>query len=140
MADLNLKDTLGVIADLMAIFGLGGFFTWAFVRKNLEGVSVADAGVTVFAYSVKLLFVIAFLVLLAVPIFFSHFGIVLFASGHYGPDDGLWNVQKSFSYLLGYFITALWAIPVAVLSVSSIFTWSTEPYRRFLQAIRRSDA
>ncbi len=137
MADLTLKDTLGVIADLMAIFGLGGFFTWAFVRKNLEGVGVADAGVTIFAYSVKLFFILAFLVLLSVPVFFSHFGIVLFSSGHYGQDDGIWNAQKSFSYLLAYVVTALWAIPVAVLSVSSIFTWSIEPYRRFFRALTR---
>lgn len=140
MTDLSLKDTLGVIADLMAIFGLGGFFTWAFVRKNLEDVSVADAGVTIFAYSVKLFFVIAFLVSLAIPIFFSHLGIVLFASGHYGSDDGLWNTQKSLSYMLAYFITALWAVPVAVLSVSSIFTWSTEPFRRFFRALKHTDA
>jgi hypothetical protein len=137
MADLSLKDTLGVIADLMAIFGLGGFFTWAFVRKNLEGVDVADAGVTIFAYSVKLFFIVAFLVLLSVPVFFSHLGIVLYSSGHYGQEDGIWNAQKSFSYLLAYVVTALWAIPVAVLSVSSIFTWSIEPYRRFFRALTR---
>ena len=81
MMDLSLKDTLGVIADLMAIFGLGGFFTWAFVRKNQDGVSVADAGVTIFAYSVKIFLIITLLVLLSVPVFFSHFGIVCFLLG-----------------------------------------------------------
>jgi hypothetical protein len=137
MMDLSLKDTLGVIADLMAIFGLGGFFTWAFVRKNLDGVSVADAGVTIFAYSVKIFLIITLLVLLSVPVFFSHFGIVLFSSGHYGQDDGIWNAQKALAYLLAYFVTALWAIPMAVLSVGSILTWSIEPYRRFFRAFKQ---
>jgi hypothetical protein len=137
MIDLSLKDTIGVIADLMAIFGLGGFFTWAFVRKTLEGVSVADAGVTTFAYSVKIFLIITSLVLLSVPVFFSHFGIILFSSGNYGQDDGIWNTQKAFSYLLAYVVTALWAIPVAVLSVGSIFTWSIEPYRRFFRALKQ---
>ncbi len=140
MTEFSLKDTLGVIADLMAIFGLGGFFTWAFVRKNFEEVNLADAGVTIFAFSVKLFFAIAFVVSLALPIFFSHLGIVLFASGQYGPDDGLWNAQKSLSYILAYFVTGLWAVPVAVLSVSCIFTWSTEPFRRFFRALKGNDA
>lgn len=140
MTEISFKDALGLVADLLAIFGIGGFFSWAFVCKSLAAVGVADAGVTVFAYAVKLFLVLVLLVVLAIPIYFSQAGIVLFASGQYGTSDGLWNSQKPISYALSYFATALWAIPLTVLCVSSIFTWSIEPFRQFSRAFVRKDA
>ena len=132
----TVKDAIGLAADIMTLFGVSGLFAWSFVRKNLESRNVADAGVTIFAYSVKAFIALAILALLYVPAFFSHLFILLVASGHYGAEDGLWNAQKPFAYVVAYVVTALWLIPVAVLSASCIFTWSFEPLSRFARAFR----
>ncbi len=140
MSEFSSKDLIGLIADLMAIFGVGGFFSWSFVKKSVEGRDIADSGIHVFAYSVKAFISIVFLVALFVPAFLSHFTVVLMATGNYAPGDGIWNPEKSFAYLFAYLLTAMWVIPVAIVSVSAIFTWSLTPFKKFWSALRGRDA
>lgn len=132
----NIKDIIGLLADVMTLFGVSGFFAWSFVRKSIESRSIADAGITIFALSVKAFLSLIFLLLLFVPAFFSHLFMILLISGHYGGEDGLWNAQKPLAYALSYLVTALWVIPVAILSVSAIFTWSLDPFHRFVRAFK----
>lgn len=133
---LSVKDIVGLSADIMTLFGVSGVFAWSFVRKNIESRSVADTGVSIFAYAVKTFIVMVLLLFLCVPAFFSHLFIVMLTSGSYAAGDGLWNSQKSFAYLLAYGVTALWLIPMAVLTVSSVYVWSLEPFERFFKAFR----
>lgn len=133
---LSVKDIIGLAADIMTLFGVSGVFAWSFVRKNIETRSAADTGVAIFAYAVKTFVVLVVLLLLYVPAFFSHFFIVMLSSGSYSADDGIWNAQKSFAYVLAYGVTALWLIPMAVLTASSVYVWSLEPFNRFFKAFR----
>lgn len=131
---LNLKDIIGLAADMMALFGLTGLFTWSFVRKSMEGYKPADIGITVFALAVKCFMSIAVVVALLIPTFFFHIFVILAISDSYLPSEALWSDRKVTAYTASYVLNCLWFIPVAILSVSSVFTWSLEPFRRFHRA------
>ena len=88
-------------------------------------------GITVFVLAVKFFISIFAVLLLVVPAGFLQIFIIMFGSGYFGPGDGLWNEKKATAYAIGYFLNSIWFIPVAVLTVASIFTWSTEPFGRF---------
>lgn len=134
---LNVREIIGLLADIMTLFGVSGVFAWSFVRKNIESSNPADSGVKIFAYSVKTFIVFVLLIIFTVPAFFSHFLIILVTSGTYFPsNDGLWNSNKPFSYVLAYIGTALWLIPLIVLTASSVYVWSLEPFKRFLNTFR----
>lgn len=133
---LSVKDIIGLSADIMTLFGVSGVFAWSFVRKNIESRSAADTGVSIFAYAVKTFVVMVLLFLLCVPAYLSHVFVVMLISGNYAAGDGLWNSQKPFAYLLAYGVTALWLVPMAVLSASSVYVWSLEPFKRFFNAFR----
>lgn len=137
MSTNNLASILGLIADLMSIFGIGGFFSWAFVRKNVEGASVADIGVTAFSLAVKLLLSIFLIGVLLIPAYFFLMFFVALTSGSYATGDGLWNVNKVQHYTLAYFLIALWYIPLSILCVSSLFAWSMDPFVRFYRTFTR---
>lgn len=137
----SINDFIGLIADLMAIFGIGGFFSWSFVKKSVEERDLADTGINIFAYAIKFFICVLILVTLLVPIFYSHLTVVLIASGHFGSGDGgLWNPAKPVAYVLSYIITSLWAIPFSVLAVSSVFSWSLTPFKKLFQVIRGKNA
>lgn len=130
---LSLKDAVGLAADLMTLFGLSGFFTWAFVRKSLEGKRAEDVGISIFALAVKA-FISVFLVgMLLVPAWFLQMMVIIFIHGSYASSDSFWNDQKATAFVVGYFVNALWLIPMAVLTLASIFSWSFEPFARFLR-------
>lgn len=128
---MSLKDMIGLAADMMTLFGVTGIFTWSFVKKNMEGRKPEDIGISVFALAVKGFMSIAVLVALIIPAFLFHMFVILLISGSYLPSDGLWSEQKATVYIVSYVLSCLWFIPVAVLSISSVFTWSLEPFRRF---------
>lgn len=136
MADtsMTLKDMIGLAADMMTLFGVTGVFTWSFVRKSMEGSKPEDIGISVFAFAVKCFMSIAVLVALLIPAFFFHMFVILLISDSYLPSDGLWSEQKVTAYTVSYALSCLWFIPMAVLSISSVFTWSLEPFRRFQRA------
>ncbi|MGJ7541546.1 hypothetical protein [Variovorax sp. LT1R16] len=131
---LTLKDAIGLAADVMTLFGVSGFFTWSFIQKSMEARSPADVGVTVFALSVKVFISFFAVLLLAVPAGALQVFVIMLYSGYFGPGDGFWNQQKATAYLFGYVLNALWFLPAAVLTVASIVTWSTEPFRRFARS------
>ncbi|KGG83721.1 hypothetical protein P245_24975 [Comamonas thiooxydans] len=133
---LSVREIIGLAADIMTLFGVSGVFAWSFVRKNIESGNTADTGVAIFAYSVKTFVALVLMLLLCIPAFFSHFFIILLTSSNYVEGDGLWNSQKSFAYVLAYGVTALWLIPLVVLTVSSVYVWSLEPFKRFSKALR----
>lgn len=136
MADtpMGLKDIIGLAADMMTLFGLTGLFTWSFVKKNMEGLKPADIGISVFALAVKCIISIAVLIALLIPAFFFHMLVIMIISDGYSPSDALWSEYKATAYTVSYVLNCLWFIPIAVLSVSSVFTWSFEPFRRFHRA------
>lgn len=112
----------------MTLFGVSGFFTWSFVKKATQGRPLPDIGVAIFAYSIKVfLSIVASSILLGLA-YALHFFLVLYASGHYGAGDGLWNSQKTWSYVFAYFMTGALFIPLLSLTVSSIFVWSLRPF------------
>lgn len=131
---MGLKDIIGLAADMMTLFGLTGLFTWSFVKKNMEGHKPADIGISVFALAVQCFMSIAVLVALLIPAFFFHIFVILLISDSYSPSEALWSDHKATAYTVSYTLNCLWFIPMAVLSVSSVFTWSLEPFRRFHRA------
>lgn len=133
-ASLSLKDAIGLAADVMTLFGLSGFFTWSFVRNSLDSRNAADVGVSIFVLAVKAFISIFFLIFLAIPAVFLHIFVIMFISDGFSSSDGFWNDKKATAFVVSYFLNALWFIPTAVLSVSSIFAWSTEPFDRFWRA------
>lgn len=128
---MGLKDIIGLAADMMSLFGLTGLFTWSFVRKNMEGQQPADIGISVFALAVKFFMSIGVLVCLLIPAFFFHVFVIMVLSDSYTPSEALWSDRKSTAYTVSYVLNCMWLIPMAVLSVSSVFTWSVKPFRRF---------
>lgn len=133
----SLKDIIGLVADLMALFGLSGFFTWAFVKKSLNSLEPAEIGVSVFAMAVKAFLSIFVLAALLVPGFFLHMIVIMILSGSYMPSEALWSERKSVLYVASYVLNALWFIPLSILSVSSVFAWSLNPFQRFWHAFTR---
>ena len=129
------KDLIGLAADVMTLFGISGVFAWSFFKKAMEAKSAADSGITVFAYAFKTFIVFFLVLLLVIPAAYFHLFFVLFASESYGPQDGLWNTDKSFVYVLSYTVNSLWFIPAAVLLTSSVYAWSLDPFRRFFRAL-----
>lgn len=139
MANTNFLEAIGLVADLMSIFGIGGFFSWAFVRKKVERASAADVGVAVFSLAVKLLLSIAWLAVLSIPAYFSLLFLVTLTSGSFVAGDGFWNAGKASHYALAYFVIALWYIPLSILSISSLLAWSCDPFVRFFRVFTRRD-
>lgn len=133
-ASMTLKEMIGLAADMMTLFGVTGIFTWSFLKKNTEGRKPEDVGISVFALAVKCFMSIAVLVVLLIPAFFFHMFVIMVISDSYLPSDGLWSEQKATAYTVSYVLSCLWFIPVSVLSISSVFTWSFEPFRRFRRA------
>ncbi|WP_348943986.1 hypothetical protein ABHF33_10840 [Chitinibacter sp. FCG-7] len=133
-ASVSVKYIIGLIADMMTLFGLSGFFTWAFVRRGVEGQAPSDIGISVFAFAVKCFISIAAICLLLVPAFFLHIFVIMVISGQYGVGDSLWNDQKMLAYTASYILNCLWFIPMSILSISSVFMWSLDPFRRFYRA------
>ncbi|PTO57332.1 hypothetical protein [Vibrio splendidus] len=130
----TIKLVLGIAADLMTVFGISGLFAWSFISKDMQEKNLADIGISVFVISVKLVVCFFILALIYIPAFMMHFFIILLSSVHYGAGDGIWNADKSGDYIIAYSACILLWIPVYVLSVSSVFTWSLNPFTRFFDA------
>jgi hypothetical protein len=136
---VTVKDVIGLVADLRTLLGITGFFSWAFIQEELRGRPISEVGAGVFAASVKFALCFFLVTFLMLPMAAAlHFLLVLSLSGHYGGDDGLWNPEKRLPYLIAYSVTALLSLPVAVLTISSLWTWSLGPFRRFWRAFTRS--
>lgn len=54
ISGFDLTELISITADLMAILGIGGLFTWSLVKKDQQTQSIEDVGIGVFAMSVKL--------------------------------------------------------------------------------------
>lgn len=122
-----------MIADAMTIFGFGGFFTWSFVQRSIAERDVADAGISVFAWSVKLfLCLVALAILFFISLILRGF-IILSITGIYSTNDWLWSSGAPVAYSISYAVSALVFIPLAVLTVSSVFLWSLAPFKKFKQ-------
>lgn len=128
---MEVKEAISAIADAMTIFGVGGFFTWSFVKRSIQEQGVADVGISIFAYSVKLFLSLGALLLIAPLAYTLHFFTILAVAGSYGPSDGFWNASEPVAYSVAYGVTALAVLPLSILTVSSIFSWSLNPFRSF---------
>ncbi|WP_157314257.1 hypothetical protein [Chitinibacter sp. GC72] len=132
---MSVKDIIGLVADMMTLFGLSGFFTWAFVRRRVEGQAPSEIGVSVFALAVKCFISVAAICLLLIPACLFHVFVIMVISGHYGIGDALWNDQKILAYSASYILNCLWFIPMSILAISSVFMWSLDPFRRFYRVL-----
>ena len=133
----NPLNIIGLAADILAILGIGGLFTWSFVSKDNQDRDIADIGISVFVIAIRLVLSFFFLCALFLPAALIHFIIVALFSGNFGASDGFWHPDKVKSYTLAYTIVVLLGMPTAVLGVSSIFTWSVGPFRRFLDILTK---
>ncbi|MFZ4552142.1 MAG: hypothetical protein ACOYNB_09990 [Aquabacterium sp.] len=138
--ETSVATVIGTVADVMTLFGVSGFFTWSFVRKATQGKPLPDIGVAIFAYSIKVFFSVVATSILLLLAYGLHFFIVLYGSGHYGGEDGLWNPQKMWSYVFAYFMTGALFIPLISLTVSSIFVWSLRPFKDLWAALKNTSA
>ena len=134
--ETSVATVIGTVADVMTLFGVSGFFTWSFVKKATQGKPLPDIGVAIFAYSIKVFFCVVATSVLLLLAYGLHFFIVLYGSGHYGGEDGLWNPQKMWSYVFAYFMTGALFIPLISLTVSSIFVWSLRPFKDLWAALK----
>ncbi len=131
----DLKDVVSLIADIMTIFGLSGFLTWSFVRRGLKEQSLPEVGIGIFAYSIKTFLAVLLLAVLLIPAGFLHAFVVLVCSEGYVSEDGWWNSNKSGTYVVAYLISGLVFLPLSILTVSSIFISSLDPFRRLWNAL-----
>jgi len=128
---LSVKDCISILADIMSIFGVGGFFTWSFVRRSIVERDVADSGISVFAWSVKFFISIIVVGILFVPAMIFRSVVVLILTGFYSPGEWIWSDAEPVAYSVAYSVTALLFIPIFILSVSSVLSWSFSPFVKF---------
>lgn len=137
----SAKDIVGLTADIMTLLGLGGLFTWSFVRKEVEAKSFPDIGINVFALAVKVVLCFTVFTLAFTPLAAgTHFSVVFVLSGNYVPSDGWWNEEKALVYVIAYALTIFLWLPISVLTASSIVSWSLSPFKRFWHAFTRAGA
>ena len=128
---LDARNIISSIADAMTIFGVGGFFTWSFVKRSITERDVADVGVSIFSWSVKLFLCLAALAALFIPAMLVRIFVIMVISGSYSPGEWLWSKHEPLAYSISYFVSALLFIPLGILTASSVFSWSLAPFRKF---------
>ena len=128
---LDVKEIISSMADAMTIFGVGGFFTWSFVKRSIAERDVAGTGVSIFSWSVKLCLCIAALAALFIPAMLVRMFVILVIAGSNSSSEWLWSESEPLAYSISYFVSALLFIPLAILTVASVFSWSFTPFRRF---------
>jgi hypothetical protein len=133
---MDIQKIISTLADIMTIFGVGGFFTWSFVKQSVQERDVSDIGVSMFAYSIKFFLTIISQIIIFALAYCLHFFLVLFMSGNYTSADGIWNPEKTLVYAITYATVATLWIPLAILTASSFFAWSTEPFHRLFNKFK----
>lgn len=128
---LSFRDYVSVLADVMSIFGVGGFFTWSFVRRSIIERDVADSGVSVFVWSVKVFICVLLVAILFFPAIIFRSMIVLVITGSYSPSRWIWSDDAPVAYFISYLISSLLFIPIVILSISSVLVWSFNPFVKF---------
>ena len=128
---VDVREIISSVADAMAIFGMGGFFTWSFVKRSIVERDVADTGISIFSWSVKLFLCIGALAAIFIPAMLVRMFVILVITGSYSPSEWVWSENEPLAYAISYFVSALIFIPLAILTVASVFSWSFAPFRRF---------
>jgi uncharacterized protein YacL len=131
LGDLNFKDVVGLVADFMAIFGVGGFFTWSFVKKETGSRSLEDIGLETFSAAIKL--VICCLVFL----FLFPFALYLYYWLEYWLSISVEINDIQFKLdgtqvpsIVGLILSLFLWVPTFIL-FSSVIIWSFKPFKRF---------
>ncbi|ENM5843797.1 hypothetical protein V4V60_004002 [Vibrio mimicus] len=131
MSFSDFSSIVSLVASVMTILGIGGFFSWSLYDKSHEP-DLAGQTIAIFAYAVKFGLCLALLLLLLIPAVFLHmFLVVVLGDGGIGSSSFYWASDEWHAYVVSYILGILFWTPLYFLSTACIFSWSTTPFHVF---------
>ena len=130
---------IGLVADIMAILGIGGLVSWSVFKR--ERGQFDETVLSIFAYSVKTALCLAVLGVFGVVASGVDNIILSMSLGYFGPDTPrFWDPQNPLPYVFAHMATGLLFVPLSLLTCASLYASSLGPFRRFFRVfMRRND-
>src|SRR5471030_2245714 len=129
-----LSTLVSLVSGAMTILGVSGLLTWSLTDKKRG--TFDDNVIGVMAATTKLAIAVVVLLVGAGIGFITHFFVLLLAKGSITASDNIyWDDAFAGAHIAGYAAAVILWLPLVVLCVSSVFSWSLSPFVRFYRAL-----
>jgi hypothetical protein len=135
--DNNIREILGITADIMAILGISGLFSWGVFRKGKDPFS--ETAYTIFTYSWKTAIVLLlFLFLVAIGGAVASLLGFLASLPYTMLVGGSYQIGSSpIPDIIGWVISGLLFIPLFIVLANSIYQSSMAPLEKAIKGFSR---
>lgn len=126
--------SISIVADIMTIVGVAGVSTWTLFTKDRG--PFHDKVTQILAYCLKSAFCLILLVVMLGTSKLALDFFVVLVNGHNSVNTKYWSASEPLGFIVGYLFLLLVMLPIFLLISASVYSWSLQPFRRLISAIR----